>query len=79
MSQLPVVSGRQAVKAFGKIGYQLDRQTGSHMILRHHEPPHRRLTVPQDVANAIALLSRPEAAWITGNVIHVDGGESIAG
>lgn len=46
MSQLPVTSGADAVKAFAKIGYQLDRQTGSHMILRHVDPPYRRLTVP---------------------------------
>ena len=41
--------------------------------------PYGRLTTPEDVSNAIALLARPEAAWITGNVIHVDGGETIAG
>ncbi|MCH8922765.1 MAG: type II toxin-antitoxin system HicA family toxin [Planctomycetes bacterium] len=46
MSSLPVVSGREVVKALGKIGYILDRQRGSHMILRHESPPHRRLTVP---------------------------------
>ncbi len=46
MSKLPVVSGREAVKAFGRIGYVYDHQTGSHIILRHKDPPHRRLTVP---------------------------------
>lgn len=52
MSALPVVSGRDVVKALGKIGYVLDRQRGSHMILRQQTPPHRRLTVPdhQEVA-----------------------------
>ena len=44
--KLPVVSGREAIKAFGKIGYEVDRQRGSHVILRHPDPPHRRLTVP---------------------------------
>jgi NAD(P)-dependent dehydrogenase (short-subunit alcohol dehydrogenase family) len=39
--------------------------------------PHGRLTTPEDVARAIALLARPESAWITGNVIGVDGGEDI--
>jgi len=34
------------VKAFCKIGYQIDHQTGSHIILRHRDPPYRRLTVP---------------------------------
>ncbi len=44
MSALPVISGREAV--MGKIGYVLDRQRGSHMILRQQTPPHRRLAVP---------------------------------
>jgi predicted RNA binding protein YcfA (HicA-like mRNA interferase family) len=41
-----VVSGVDVVKALAVIGYEVDHQTGSHMILRHKEPPHRRLTVP---------------------------------
>lgn len=44
--KLPVVSGSQAVRAFCRIGYEVDVQEGSHMILRHSEPPHRRLSVP---------------------------------
>lgn len=44
MSRLPVCSGPDAVKAFGKIGYSVDHQTGSHIILRHLSG--RRLTVP---------------------------------
>ena len=39
--------------------------------------PSGRLTTPEDVARAIALLSLDEAAWITGNVIGVDGGEDL--
>ena len=39
--------------------------------------PGGRLTRPEDVANAAYLLCRPEAAWISGNVICVDGGESL--
>lgn len=46
MPKLPVISGIDVVKILGKIGYEVDHQTGSHMILRHKEPPHRRLTVP---------------------------------
>ncbi len=41
--------------------------------------PSGRLTTTQDVANVLHLLSRPEAAWINGEVIRVDGGEHIAG
>lgn len=39
--------------------------------------PSGRLTTAQDVSKAIALLSRDEAHWITGNVIGVDGGEDL--
>lgn len=46
MTRLPVVSEREAARAFAKPGYREDRQTGSHLILRHQDPPHRRLTVP---------------------------------
>ena len=41
--------------------------------------PFGRLTSPRDVANVVYLLSLPEAAWINGEVIRVDGGERIAG
>jgi NAD(P)-dependent dehydrogenase (short-subunit alcohol dehydrogenase family) len=36
--------------------------------------PSGRVTVPEDVANAVALLCTEEAAWIQGQVITVDGG-----
>jgi len=41
--------------------------------------PHRRLTRPEDVAQAVVALSTPGADWITGNVINVDGGEEVSG
>jgi len=41
--------------------------------------PSKRLTTPEDVGNVVALLSHPDAAWMTGNVIYVDGGEEIVG
>ncbi len=43
--KLPVVSGIEVVKALTKVGFELDHQTGSHMILRRKEPPHLRITV----------------------------------
>jgi len=54
MSRLPVCSGIEAVKAFRKMGYELDHQTGSHMILRH--PSGRRLTVPNHAELAKGTL-----------------------
>jgi len=47
VSKLPLVSGIEVVRALAKIGYLIDHQTGSHMILRQREIPHRRLTVPK--------------------------------
>lgn len=41
--------------------------------------PFGRLTTPEDVANAIYLLCLPEAAWINGEIIRVDGGERVSG
>jgi len=46
MARLPVVSGRELVRAFEELGYVLDRQKGSHMVLRREVPPYRRLVVP---------------------------------
>ncbi|MGC1631155.1 MAG: SDR family oxidoreductase [Gelidibacter sp.] len=40
--------------------------------------PFKRLTTPEDVANAVYLLSKDEARWINGCVIPVDGGEHIS-
>jgi predicted RNA binding protein YcfA (HicA-like mRNA interferase family) len=46
VSKLPVVSGADAIRAFARIGYEVDRQRGSHIILRNSISPFRRLTVP---------------------------------
>lgn len=39
--------------------------------------PRGRLTAPEDVARTIRVLSMPGIGWLTGNVIRVDGGESL--
>ncbi|MCD4750594.1 MAG: SDR family oxidoreductase [Thermoanaerobaculales bacterium] len=41
--------------------------------------PFGRLTVPDDVANMVYLLSLDEAAWVNGDVIRIDGGEHVSG
>lgn len=46
MVRLPVVSGRDVVRALERLGYVQDRQKGSHIVLRHTHPPFRRITVP---------------------------------
>ncbi len=46
MGVLPPVSGRDVVKALRQIGYEQDRQRGSHIVLRQITEPHRRVVVP---------------------------------
>lgn len=46
MPKLPIISGLKVVKALAKLGYEVDHQTGSHVILRQSKEPYRRLTVP---------------------------------
>lgn len=45
--------------------------------LAKRKNPSGRLTTPNDVADAIGILSHPKSHWVTGNVICVDGGEFI--
>ena len=44
MATLPVISGREAVKIFEKMGFKFHHQRGSHIILYH--PNGRHLSVP---------------------------------
>jgi len=46
VTKLPLISGREAVQVLRKVGYEIDHQTGSHIILRNINLPHRRLSVP---------------------------------
>jgi enoyl-[acyl-carrier protein] reductase III len=39
--------------------------------------PMGRLGTPADVGNAVGLLCSPDAGWITGQLIYVDGGASL--
>jgi NAD(P)-dependent dehydrogenase (short-subunit alcohol dehydrogenase family) len=49
---------------------------------REHEAsrayPLRRLGVPQDIGSVVAFLLSPDAGWITGQTVVIDGGLSLA-
>jgi enoyl-[acyl-carrier protein] reductase III len=39
--------------------------------------PNNRLTTPEDVAKVISLLCKEGGEWISGGIIHADGGEDV--
>ncbi len=41
--------------------------------------PLRRLGVPEDVSGAVSFLCSPDAAWITGQTLVIDGGVTLTG
>jgi predicted RNA binding protein YcfA (HicA-like mRNA interferase family) len=56
VAKLPLVSGRQAIKVFIKIGYRVVRQRGSH--IRLHHPTRRPLTIPDHKVLGKGLLRK---------------------
>lgn len=60
--KLPVVSGKETIKALSKIGYYIRDQKGSHVHMRH--PTKRPLTVPMhkeiDTGTLRAILKAAE-------------------
>ena len=67
-----VMAGTTDTNAFRAIPNNKELETYS--IQRN---PYGRLTRPTEVANAVYLLCRPEADWINGIVLAVDGGEHL--
>jgi enoyl-[acyl-carrier protein] reductase III len=59
----------------------LDKIPGNEEIARRalERNPSGRLTTPEDVAACLVSLSGPGTQWLTGNVLRVDGGESVSG
>lgn len=55
----------------------LDKIPGSDTIMKnaYMRNPYHRLTQPEDIANVISLLVKPECDWINGTILGVDGGE----
>jgi enoyl-[acyl-carrier-protein] reductase (NADH) len=39
--------------------------------------PRTRLTTPEDVAKVISLLCKDGGEWISGGLVHSDGGEDV--
>ena len=59
MPKLPIVSGKQAIKIFEKIGYRITRQTGSHIRMHHlFDQTKNPLSVPKHKVLGKGLLRR---------------------
>lgn len=57
MGILSNISGKEAIKVFKKIGYYLDHQEGSHMILYNEKPGYPPLSIPNHKELAPGLLT----------------------
>jgi predicted RNA binding protein YcfA (HicA-like mRNA interferase family) len=57
MSKLPVISGRDCVRALTRVGFHKRRQTGSHIIMRRDEPFAQCVVPDHDVLDRGTLRS----------------------
>jgi predicted RNA binding protein YcfA (HicA-like mRNA interferase family) len=55
--KLPVVSARECIRALQKIGFEIDRQRGSHITLIRTDPP-GRVTIPNHKEVKPGMLRR---------------------
>jgi predicted RNA binding protein YcfA (HicA-like mRNA interferase family) len=53
-NKLPRITGEEAIKAFFKDGYYLDRISGSHRILKHPDRK-ERLSIPVHKGNTLGI------------------------
>ena len=59
MTKLPRIASRECIKALLKIGFQVDRQKGSHIIL-YRDNPYAKVIVPEMNLGQLAMLLRAE-------------------
>ena len=73
MTKMPVLSAKKLIAALTKLGYDLDHQTGSHIILRHRNPPHRRLTIPnhREIARGTLKSVMRQAGINLGQLLEI--------
>ncbi|MBE3089241.1 MAG: type II toxin-antitoxin system HicA family toxin [Actinobacteria bacterium] len=57
--KLPIISGKETIKAFEKIGYKVVRQKGSHIRLRDdNNQYHKPITIPNHKVLKSGLLRK---------------------
>ena len=67
-----IMAGATATPASAKIP-----DFGKMLKFAKEHNPFQRNTVPEDASKVIGILAGEESDWITGQVINVDGGQSI--
>lgn len=65
-----ILAGVTDTPAFRKIPGSIEM-----IEVAQRKNPHGRLTTPLDVAKVVKLLMQEGGEWISGSVIHADGGE----
>ena len=62
----------------GEVGREITMKAGigdeAGWEIRRKATPLGRLGEPADIAEAVAFLVSPRASFITGEILHVDGG-----
>lgn len=70
---LPAVSAQEVINVLRKLGYEKDRQRGSHIIMRQVENPYRRITIPnhKEIAKGTLRAIIREAGLSIDNFIRL--------
>ena len=56
----------------------LDPYSEEELAARASRVPARRIGEPEDIAAAVAMLVSEDASYVTGTVVHVNGGVLMA-
>jgi 3-oxoacyl-[acyl-carrier protein] reductase len=52
--------------------------TEEQLLARARETPFGRMATPQEIARVAVFLASEDAAWVTGEVVHANGGAYMA-
>ena len=75
MPKLPVVSGKNLIKAFEKMGFTVIRQRGSHTVMKHQDgrivtvPLHKEIkkgTLKKGILNPLGISTEELVRFLKG-------------